>query len=169
MRAGGTDRIDVTDNGCGMTPEELEMAVQRHCTSKLQDERLVQIRTLGFRGEALPSIGASARLSITSRTSESDTAWCLRVDGGIITPPQPSSGPVGTRIVVTDLFFCHTSPSQVPQKPTGREQSRRIRHAASGSERTAMRHAGYSGRQASVRSARTKPGCPGRRDSRYNA
>ncbi|MFT9446636.1 DNA mismatch repair endonuclease MutL [Gluconobacter japonicus] len=105
LRAGGTDRIDVTDNGCGMTPEELEMAVQRHCTSKLQDERLVQIRTLGFRGEALPSIGASARLSITSRTSESDTAWCLRVDGGIITPPQPSSGPVGTRIVVTDLFF----------------------------------------------------------------
>lgn len=88
-----------------MTPEELDMAVQRHCTSKLQDERLVQIRTLGFRGEALPSIGASARLSITSRTSESDTAWCIRVDGGVITPPQPSSGPVGTRIVVTDLFF----------------------------------------------------------------
>ncbi|OAG74001.1 DNA mismatch repair protein MutL [Gluconobacter japonicus] len=88
-----------------MTPEELDMAVQRHCTSKLQDERLVQIRTLGFRGEALPSIGASARLSITSRTSESDTAWCIRVDGGVITPLQPSSGPVGTRIVVTDLFF----------------------------------------------------------------
>ncbi|KXV33737.1 DNA mismatch repair protein MutL [Gluconobacter thailandicus] len=105
MRAGGTDRIDVTDNGCGMTPEELDMAVQRHCTSKLQDERLVQIRTLGFRGEALPSIGASARLSITSRTPDSDTAWCIRVDGGVITPPQPSSGPVGTRIVVTDLFF----------------------------------------------------------------
>ncbi|MFT9380682.1 MULTISPECIES: DNA mismatch repair endonuclease MutL [unclassified Gluconobacter] len=105
LRAGGTDRIDVTDNGCGMTPEELDMAVQRHCTSKLQDERLVQIRTLGFRGEALPSIGASARLSITSRTAESDTAWCIRVDGGVITPPHPSSGPVGTRIVVTDLFF----------------------------------------------------------------
>ncbi|AHK71236.1 DNA mismatch repair endonuclease MutL [Gluconobacter oxydans] len=105
LRAGGTDRIDVTDNGCGMTPVELELAVERHCTSKLQDERLVQIRTLGFRGEALPSIGASARLSITSRTPESDTAWCIRVDGGVITPPQPASGPVGTRIVVTDLFF----------------------------------------------------------------
>lgn len=105
LRAGGTDRIDVTDNGCGMTPGELELAVERHCTSKLQDERLVQIRTLGFRGEALPSIGASARLSITSRTPESDTAWCIRVDGGVITPPQPASGPVGTRIVVTDLFF----------------------------------------------------------------
>ncbi|WP_408872266.1 DNA mismatch repair endonuclease MutL [Gluconobacter roseus] len=105
LRAGGTDRIDVTDNGCGMTPAELELAVERHCTSKLQDERLVQIRTLGFRGEALPSIGASARLSITSRTPESDTAWCIRVDGGVITPPQPASGPVGTRIVVTDLFF----------------------------------------------------------------
>ena len=105
LRSGGTDRIDVTDNGCGMTPAELELAVERHCTSKLQDERLVQIRTLGFRGEALPSIGASARLSITSRTPESDTAWCIRVDGGVITPPQPASGPVGTRIVVTDLFF----------------------------------------------------------------
>ncbi|MBF0851297.1 DNA mismatch repair endonuclease MutL [Gluconobacter sp. R75690] len=105
LRAGGTDRIDVTDNGCGMSPVELELAVERHCTSKLQDERLVQIRTLGFRGEALPSIGASARLSITSRTPESDTAWCIRVDGGVITPPQPASGPVGTRIVVTDLFF----------------------------------------------------------------
>ncbi|MBF0859235.1 DNA mismatch repair endonuclease MutL [Gluconobacter sp. LMG 31484] len=105
LRAGGTDRIDVTDNGCGMTPAELELAVERHCTSKLQDDRLVQIRTLGFRGEALPSIGASARLSITSRTPESDTAWCIRVDGGVITPLQPASGPVGTRIVVTDLFF----------------------------------------------------------------
>lgn len=105
LRAGGTDRIDVTDNGCGMSPVELELAVERHCTSKLQDERLVQIRTLGFRGEALPSIGASARLSITSRTLEADTAWCIRVDGGVITPPQPASGPVGTRIVVTDLFF----------------------------------------------------------------
>nr|WP_249199957.1 DNA mismatch repair endonuclease MutL [Gluconobacter sp. Dm-62] len=105
LRAGGTDRIDVTDNGCGMSPLELELAVERHCTSKLQDDHLVQIRTLGFRGEALPSIGASARLSITSRTPDSDTAWCIRVDGGVITPPQPASGPVGTRIVVTDLFF----------------------------------------------------------------
>ena len=105
LRAGGTDRIDVTDNGCGMSPVELELAVERHCTSKLLDDHLVQIRTLGFRGEALPSIGASARLSITSRTPESDTAWCIRVDGGVITPPQPASGPVGTRIVVTDLFF----------------------------------------------------------------
>ncbi|MBF0862330.1 DNA mismatch repair endonuclease MutL [Gluconobacter kanchanaburiensis] len=105
LRAGGTDRIDVTDNGCGMSPFELELAVERHCTSKLQDDHLVQIRTLGFRGEALPSIGASARLSITSRTPDADTAWCIRVDGGVITPPQPASGPVGTRIVVTDLFF----------------------------------------------------------------
>ncbi|EHH67050.1 DNA mismatch repair endonuclease MutL [Gluconobacter morbifer] len=105
LRGGGTDRIDVTDNGCGMTPAELELAVERHCTSKLHDEHLVQIRTLGFRGEALPSIGASARLSITSRTPDADTAWCLRVDGGVITPPQPASGPAGTRIVVTDLFF----------------------------------------------------------------
>lgn len=105
LRGGGVDRIDVTDDGCGMTPQDLELAVQRHCTSKLQDERLVQIRTLGFRGEALPSIGASARLAMTSRIAGEETAWCLRVEGGVITPPEPASGPVGTRIVVTDLFF----------------------------------------------------------------
>ncbi|WP_068173292.1 DNA mismatch repair endonuclease MutL [Neokomagataea thailandica] len=105
LRGGGVDRIDVTDDGCGMTPQDLELAVQRHCTSKLHDERLVQIRTLGFRGEALPSIGASARLAMTSRIAGDETAWCLRVEGGVITPPEPASGPVGTRIVVTDLFF----------------------------------------------------------------
>ncbi|QDH16751.1 DNA mismatch repair endonuclease MutL [Swingsia samuiensis] len=105
LKAGGADRIDVIDNGYGMTPEELALAVERHCTSKLQDDRLVQIRTLGFRGEALPSIGASARLAITSRTSDADTAWRIRVEGGVVTSPQPAAGPIGTRILVTDLFF----------------------------------------------------------------
>ena len=67
LDGGGIDRLEVTDNGAGMTPEELALCVLRHATSKLTDEALVRITTLGFRGEALPSIGAAARLSITSR------------------------------------------------------------------------------------------------------
>ena len=102
---GGCDRIEVIDNGCGMSPDDLLMAVERHCTSKLSDETLTRIVTLGFRGEALPSIGATARLSLTSRQLESDTAWMLRLDGGILTPPAPAPGASGTRVVVEDLFF----------------------------------------------------------------
>lgn len=103
--AGGTQRIEVVDNGCGMSPDDLLLAVERHCTSKLTDDTLVQIRTLGFRGEALPSIGASARLALTSRIAGAETAWCLRVEGGVISSPVPASGPQGTRVVVEDLFF----------------------------------------------------------------
>lgn len=105
LHGGGCDLIDVTDNGRGMTAEELPLAVERHCTSKLPDDNLVEIRTLGFRGEALPSIGASARLSITSRTREAETAWTLSVEGGVVSGPTPAAGPVGTRVVVRDLFF----------------------------------------------------------------
>lgn len=105
LRGGGCDSIEVTDNGRGMTPQELPLAIERHCTSKLPDDDLVHIRTLGFRGEALPSIGASARLSVTSRTAEADTAWCLRVEGGVVEPATPAAGAVGTRVVVRDLFF----------------------------------------------------------------
>ncbi|WP_029604783.1 DNA mismatch repair endonuclease MutL [Kozakia baliensis] len=105
LLGGGTQRIEVSDNGCGMTPDDLLLAVERHCTSKLNDEALILISTLGFRGEALPSIGASARLSLISRTPDSDTAWQIRVEGGVITPPAPVAGPVGTRAIVEDIFF----------------------------------------------------------------
>ncbi|WP_237933258.1 DNA mismatch repair endonuclease MutL [Acetobacter senegalensis] len=105
LERGGIDRIIVTDDGCGMTPDDLLLAVERHCTSKLQDESLVHIRTLGFRGEALPSIGAAARLTITSRTPGETGAWRIHVEGGKITPPEPSAGAQGTSVVVEDLFF----------------------------------------------------------------
>lgn len=105
LESGGIDRIIVTDDGCGMTPDDLMLAVERHCTSKLQDESLVHIRTLGFRGEALPSIGAAARLTITSRTQGESGAWRIHVAGGKITPPEPSAGVQGTSVVVEDLFF----------------------------------------------------------------
>ncbi|NHN88717.1 DNA mismatch repair endonuclease MutL [Acetobacter conturbans] len=102
---GGADRIVVTDDGIGMTPDELALAVQRHCTSKLADETLVRIATLGFRGEALPSIGAAARLTITSRRSDSECAWRIHVAGGEISPPEPCAGEKGTSILVEDMFF----------------------------------------------------------------
>ncbi len=102
---GGADRIVVTDDGIGMTPDELELAVQRHCTSKLTDETLVRIASLGFRGEALPSIGAAARLTITSRKADSECAWRIHVAGGQILPPEPCAGAPGTSLLVEDLFF----------------------------------------------------------------
>ena len=102
---GGIERIEVIDDGCGMTPDDLRLAVERHCTSKLSDETLVRIATLGFRGEALPSIGAAARLNVTSRTRGAPTAWSIRVEGGRVDEPRPCAGVVGTCVVVEDLFF----------------------------------------------------------------
>ncbi|GAA4481336.1 DNA mismatch repair endonuclease MutL [Gluconacetobacter asukensis] len=105
LEQGGINRIEVVDDGCGMTPDDLMLAVERHCTSKLRDETLVRIETLGFRGEALPSIGAAARLSVTSRPHGADSAWRVTVEGGLVSAPAPCAGPAGTRVVVEDMFF----------------------------------------------------------------
>jgi len=105
LDAGGIDRIEVTDDGCGMDAQELALAVQRHATSKLPGDDLVRIATLGFRGEALPSIGAAARLTITSRPAGAPHAHTIRVEGGQLSPVQPAAGPPGTRVSVCDLFF----------------------------------------------------------------
>ncbi len=105
LAGGGIDRIEVSDDGTGMTAEELGLCVLRHATSKLTDDSLIRIDTLGFRGEALPSIGAAARLEITSRTREADHASAITVEGGAVGPVVPAAGPPGTRIVVRDLFF----------------------------------------------------------------
>ncbi|UMM64140.1 DNA mismatch repair endonuclease MutL [Aristophania vespae] len=102
---GGCESIEVTDNGSGIAPDELALAVERHCTSKLNDNQLVHIRTLGFRGEALPSIGASARLSLISRLKGAETAWSITVEGGVKSEPMPSAGEEGTIVIVRDLFF----------------------------------------------------------------
>ncbi len=107
---GGRDLIRVSDDGCGMSPDDLLTAVERHATSKLkQDETgredLHDIDTLGFRGEALPSIGAVARLSITTRDETAETASKLAVEGGKLGSVEPAAGPEGTRIEVRDLFF----------------------------------------------------------------
>jgi DNA mismatch repair protein MutL len=105
LDAGGIDRIEVTDDGSGMDAEGLALSVQRHATSKLADDDLVRIATLGFRGEALPSIGAAARLAITSRPADADSAHSISVEGGTVSPVAPSAGAPGTRVVVRDLFF----------------------------------------------------------------
>jgi len=109
---GGRTLISVVDNGRGMTPEDLSLAVERHATSKLRpsdngDWDLLNISTMGFRGEALPSIGSIARLTLTSQTLNADSAWELRVDGGALSPPRPAPrfGLSGTRVEVKDLFF----------------------------------------------------------------
>jgi DNA mismatch repair protein MutL len=105
IEGGGIARIEVTDDGCGMSPDDLTLAVQRHCTSKLNDENLIRIATLGFRGEALPSIGAAARLSIVSRTPGAPNAFRIAVSGGVVEKLTPAPGAPGTRVVVEDLFF----------------------------------------------------------------
>jgi DNA mismatch repair protein MutL len=105
LRDGGRTLISVADDGCGMSAEELALAVERHATSKLPDDDLTHIATLGFRGEALPSIGAVGRLAITSRRDGSDSAWTLAVEGGAKGAVQPAALGQGTRVELRDLFY----------------------------------------------------------------
>ena len=105
LREGGQALIAVSDNGAGMTADELSLAVERHCTSKLPDDDILHIAMLGFRGEALPSIGAVSRLSITSRPPGAANAWEILVEAGTKRAPTPAAYPPGTRVEVRDLFF----------------------------------------------------------------
>ncbi len=105
LHEGGQTLIAVADDGAGMSAGELALAVERHCTSKLPDDDLLHISALGFRGEALPSIGAVSRLRIVSRPAEADTAWEILVEGGAKSAPQPAAHPPGTRVEVRELFF----------------------------------------------------------------
>jgi DNA mismatch repair protein MutL len=105
LLAGGQSLIAVADDGIGMSAEELALAVERHCTSKLPDDDLQHIKSLGFRGEALPSIAAVSRLAITSRRRGSDAAWSLAVEGGVKREAVPAARGAGTLVEVRDLFF----------------------------------------------------------------
>ncbi len=105
LRDGGQALIAVTDDGAGMERDELELAVERHCTSKLPDDDRLEIKALGFRGEALPSIGAVSRMRITSRPPGQESAWEIIVEGGAKRGPVPAAHPPGTRVEVRDLFF----------------------------------------------------------------
>jgi DNA mismatch repair protein MutL len=103
---GGRRLIRVTDDGSGMTREDLSLAVERHATSKISDgDDLMTIETLGFRGEALPSIGAVAKLSIATRHADEPHGWALSVEGGAKSEIVPAALNGGTRIEVRDLFY----------------------------------------------------------------
>ena len=105
LRDGGASLILVGDDGEGMDATELALAVERHCTSKLPDDDLLHIRSLGFRGEALPSIGAVSRLAIVSRKRSAPDAFRVAVEGGAKSPVEPAALSQGTRVEVRDLFY----------------------------------------------------------------
>ncbi|MBN9489578.1 MAG: DNA mismatch repair endonuclease MutL [Alphaproteobacteria bacterium] len=135
LKEGGRSFISVVDDGIGMSPEELQLAVERHCTSKLPDDDLSDIRTLGFRGEALPSIASVSRFTIASRPVGADTAWSLEIDGGAKQPPRPAAHPAGTRVEVRELFFA--TPARLKFLKEPRSESG---HVADAMRRLAMAH-----------------------------
>ena len=135
LEDGGRILISVTDDGCGMTADELELAVERHATSKLPDDDLVDIRTLGFRGEALPSIGAVSRLSIASRAAGASEAYEILIEGGRKEAPKPAALGNGTRIEVRDLFYA--TPARLKFLKTPRTE---VNHASDAIKRLAMAH-----------------------------
>ena len=101
---GGLGAIEVTDDGCGMSADEMALALERHATSKLSDEAIEQVATLGFRGEALPSIGSVARLTLESRVHGEAEGWRRVVDHGALIEEGPAALPPGTRVRVENLF-----------------------------------------------------------------
>jgi DNA mismatch repair protein MutL len=105
IEAGGKRLLRIRDNGCGMTKEELQLAIMRHATSKLPDDDLLAIGWYGFRGEALPSIASMSRMRITSRAQGASDAWEISVEGGEESVPQPAAYNQGTQIEVRDMFY----------------------------------------------------------------
>ncbi|MBX9946032.1 MAG: DNA mismatch repair endonuclease MutL [Reyranella sp.] len=143
LKEGGRSFISVVDDGVGMTPDELKLAVERHCTSKLPDDDLTHISTLGFRGEALPSIASVSRFTLTSRPAGADSAWSLEIEGGThVRPggePRPVAHPPGTRVEVRDLFFA--TPARLKFLKEPRTESG---HVADAMRRLAMAHPGIA-------------------------
>ncbi|MFD0916126.1 DNA mismatch repair endonuclease MutL [Pseudahrensia aquimaris] len=156
---GGKKLIRVTDNGRGMTRDDLALAVERHCTSKLTDD-LAAINSLGFRGEALPSIGSVARLTIRSRAQGSSEGWEIGVEGGKEIAIKPAALTNGTVVEVADLFFA--TPARLKFLKTDRAEANaitdtvkriilahpQIHFALSGSDRQAQDYPAVAGDEA---------------------
>ena len=104
VTAGGLDTIRVSDDGCGLAAAELEMALARHATSKLADEELLRIDTLGFRGEALPAIAAVSEVEMASRAPGAEAAACVRLSDGAVVERGERGAPAGTTVTVRGLF-----------------------------------------------------------------
>jgi DNA mismatch repair protein MutL len=122
---GGRRLIRITDDGEGMTRADLDLAVERHATSKLSGDDLLDIRTLGFRGEALPSIGAVSRLTITTRHASEPHAWALTVDAGAKSEIRPAALTQGTMVEVRDLFYA--TPARLKFLKTDRSEAEAVR------------------------------------------
>ncbi len=121
FRGGGKSLIRVTDNGFGMSPEEIELALERHATSKLADDELIRINTLGFRGEALPSIASVSRMSLTSRARGEVDAFTLQIEAGRKSEITPARLGVGTEIEIRDLFYA--TPARLKFLKTDRSET----------------------------------------------
>jgi DNA mismatch repair protein MutL len=122
---GGRRLIRVSDDGKGMTRADLELAVERHATSKLAGDDLLAIRTMGFRGEALPSIASVARLAIATRHASEPHAWTLAVDAGVKSPVKPAALAHGTSVEVRDLF--HATPARLKFLKSDRSEGEAVR------------------------------------------
>jgi DNA mismatch repair protein MutL len=159
---GGRRLIRVTDDGAGMTRADLALAVDRHATSKLPEDDLLDIRTLGFRGEALPSIGAVAHLTITTRHKDEPHAWAIAVDGGVKAEVKPAALGEGTRVEVRDLFYA--TPARLKFLKSERTEAEAIRDVvrrlAMSRPDVAFTLAGEE--RAPVTWAAALPGAPGR-------
>ncbi len=129
LREGGKSLIKITDNGSGMNPEELSAALERHATSKLPEDDLVHIYTMGFRGEALPSIASVSRLSITSMAQDQNEAWTVSAEGGQKSNPKPAAHGPGTTVEVRDLFYA--TPARLKFLKTERAEYGAIKEAIS--------------------------------------
>ena len=139
LRDGGRTLIAVADDGRGMAADELALAVERHATSKLPEDDLSRIGTLGFRGEALPSIGSVSRLSIASRTEGAGEAYAISVEGGTIGDVRPAPLAKGTRVEVRDLFYA--TPARLKFLKTARSE---LRHAVDAVRRLALAEPGIA-------------------------
>ncbi|MGB0109414.1 MAG: DNA mismatch repair endonuclease MutL, partial [Terriglobales bacterium] len=127
VEAGGKKLIQITDNGCGMVRDDAMLAFERHATSKIKDtEDLLSISTLGFRGEALPSIASVARLHLETRAEEEAAGTVLEINGGKIIRVEEAGLPLGTSITIRDLFF--NTPAR---KKFLRSESTELSHIAS--------------------------------------